>query len=142
MANLTLLRTHAHADGTFGVLSRDDTEYPFAVTLERAWDRGSNRPSTGDKPGACIPEGSYNCLRVNSPKFGNTFEVTNVPGRSKILFHAGNIMDDSRGCILIGHGFDPVKGRQGIVSSRKEFDEFLALQANVTSFQLTIINVW
>jgi hypothetical protein len=142
MPDITIKRTHAQPDATFGVLSRDDTGYPLAVTLEREWDGGSNRPSAGDRPGACIPEGTYHCLRVNSPKFGSTFEVVKVPNRSKILFHAGNLADDSRGCILVAHGFDPVKGRQGVVSSKKELEEFLALQANVMGFTLTIRNVW
>lgn len=139
MPDLTLRRVALCPTETLGVLIRDDSGYPFAVTLEREWDGGSNRPSAGDKAGACIPPGTYHCLRVNSPKFGNTFEVMKVPNRSKILFHAGNIADDSRGCILVGHGFDPVKGKQGIVSSKKEFEEFLAIQANVMGFTLTII---
>lgn len=140
MPDLILRRVALTETETFGVLIRADTGYPFAVTLEREWDNGSNRKSTDERPGACILPGEYHAMRVNSPKFGNTFEVVKVPNRSKILFHAGNINADSRGCILVGHGFDPVKGRQGIVSSKKEFDEFLAMQANVMGFTLTILN--
>ena len=138
--NLTLRRVWLATGATYGVLVRDDTRAAFAVTLEREYDGGSNRPSDGDKPGACIPAGVYSCLRTNSPKFGNTFEVMKVPNRSKILFHAGNLAADSRGCILVGHGFDLVNGGQGVVSSKKEFAEFLALQADVMGFTLTIVD--
>lgn len=138
--NVTLRRVGLAKDATYGVLVRDDTQVAFAITLERDHDGGSNRPSDGDKPGACIPAGVYSCLRTNSPKFGNTFEVMHIPNRSKILFHAGNLAADSRGCILVGHGFDPVNGTHGIVSSKKEFAEFLALQADVMGFTLTIVD--
>lgn len=139
MPNLTLRRVALQPDATFGVLIRDDTGALFAVTLEREWDHGSNRPSKGAVAGACIPPGTYTCVRVQSPKFGDTFEVKGVPGRSLILFHAGNIADDSRGCILVGERFDPVKGRQGITASKEGFAEFLAVQANVQAFTLTIL---
>lgn len=140
MPDLTLRRVAAPATATYGVLVNTDTGAPFAVTVERDSDGWSNRPSQGDKPGACIPSGTYTCKRVQSPKFGNTFEVTGVPGRSHILFHAGNLASDSRGCIIVGHGFDPVGGVDGIVSSKKEFAEFLALQSSVMAFTLRIIN--
>lgn len=139
MPSLTLRRVAIPSDATFGVLIRDDTKKPFALTLERDWDNGSNRPSKGDKPGACIPAGTYTCIRVDSPKFGDTFEVKGVPGRSLILFHKGNLADDSRGCILVGEQFDPVKGGDGITASADGFAEFLALQAGTAAFTLTIV---
>jgi hypothetical protein len=140
--NLTILRVAAPSFATFGVFVRDDTGIPFAVTLERDWDHGSNRPSKGDKPGACIPAGTYTCVRVDSPRFRDTFEVKGVPGRSFILLHKGNLADDSRGCILVGEQFDPVKGAQGITASADGFAEFLTIQTGVQAFTLTIRNVW
>ena len=69
---------------TFGVLL-DDHMVPFAATLEEAWVR--NTPNI-----SCIPPGMYTCRRVDSPKFGDTFEVADVPGRSHILFHKGMLV--------------------------------------------------
>lgn len=130
--DILLKRVASTPTATYGVLIGDGN-VPFAVTLENPWLENKSQVS-------CIPIGTYTCRRVNSPRFGNTFEVTGVAGRSHILFHAGNIPADTLGCILVGHGFDPVRGMDGIVASKKEFDEFLALQRNVNQFVLTIIN--
>ena len=140
MPDLLLRRIATPEDATFGVLIRVDTAVPFAVTLEREADGWSNRKSTADRPGACIPAGAYVCKRVQSPRFGNTFEVTGVPGRSAILFHKGNIADDSRGCILVGESFNPVGGVNGITASKEGFAEFLAMHETAMAFTLTIVN--
>jgi hypothetical protein len=105
---------------------------PFAVTLERPW-RDNRRNES------CIPSGIYQCRKVNSPKFGPTFEVCDVPGRTAILFHKGNLQDDSHGCILIGEAFNPVTGRPGITASKEGFAEFLHLTGMTLEFQLEII---
>ena len=126
---MKLIRVARNATATYGVLLQG--EIPFAVTLERPWL--DNRPME-----SCIPAGAYECRRVASPKFGNTFEVTGVPGRSAILFHRGNLADDSLGCILVGEQFNPVLGKPGIAASKEGFAEFLALTSMTDSFPLTI----
>lgn len=130
MPDLRLIRNAYTADGTFGVLAW--MGYPFAVTLERQW-------KNNEKGESCIPDGSYVCKRVNSPKFGDTFEVTGVPGRAAILFHKGNIDDDSHGCILIGEQFNPINGTPGIAASAAGFDEFKRLTAGRTEFTLAVV---
>lgn len=140
MPDMTLTRTILTDSSTFGVLTRDDTGEEVAVTVEREADGWSNRASKGDVPGACIPEGSYLCVKVTSPKFGETYEVTKVPHRSHILLHAGNLSDDSRGCIILGSAFGQVKGKDGVVGSRLAMEKFLALQTNTPAFSLTIRN--
>lgn len=127
---LRLLRVAHHATGTYGVLSADGL--PFAVTLERPWLNNESGKS-------CIPVGTYTCRRVNSPHFGNTFDVE-VPGRSLIRFHKGNLDDDSHGCILVGEEFDPVLGSQGITASEKGFAEFLAKTQAVDEFTLEVVD--
>jgi len=135
--SMQLIRVATGSNGTFGVLVNGGI--PFAVTLERPW-RDNVRSLS------CIPYGLYRCLRCrvspdyngDSPKFGNTFQVYNVPGRSTILFHKGNLDDDTHGCILVGESFDPIHGRPGIVASTKGFAEFLATLKNVDEFQLEI----
>lgn len=127
---MKLIRVAEANGATYGVLISNGT--PFALTLERAWL--DNR-----KGESCIPKGTYKCKRVNSPKFGNTFEVTGVPNRSAILFHKGNINDDSHGCILVGEQFNPVSGKDGITASKEGFAEFLAKTANVNEFTLEVV---
>lgn len=63
-------------------------------TIERPWE--SNRRNL-----SCIPEGYYDCMRSESPRFGETFEIL-VPGRSHILFHAANYSHELEGCIALG----------------------------------------
>ena len=127
--DMKLIRVASNQTAVYGVLLQGDI--PFAVTVERPWL--DNR-----KGESCIPAGDYECRRVSSPKFGNTFEVTAVPGRSEILFHKGNISDDSLGCILVGEQFNPVLGKPGISASKEGFDEFLKLTSMTDSFPLTI----
>jgi hypothetical protein len=129
---ITLKRISYRADGTFGVLLENDE--PFALTVERAWlDNAVGK--------SCIPPGIYTCRRVQSPKFGNTFEVTNVAGRSAILFHKGNIDDDSHGCILIGEEFTHWNdGSVSIARSGFGFTEFLDRLEGKDQFGLTIIS--
>jgi len=128
-----LLRIAKRDDGVFGVLI--DNTLPFALTAERAW-------LNNEKGKSCIPAGTYICKRVNSPKFGNTFEVTNVIGRSEILFHKGNIDDDSRGCILVGEQFAVWQDNScSISASQAGFTEFLSRTAAINEFQLDILEV-
>ena len=113
--------------GTFGVLIADGI--PFAVTVERRWN--------GNRSGeSCIPPGRYKAVRcrrsaeygyADSPKFGDTFVIEDVHGRNQILFHRGNIDDDTHGCIIVGEQFDRLNGEPAVLASAKGFGEFLAL---------------
>jgi hypothetical protein len=56
------------------------------------------------KVGGCIPEGTYRVKMQHSMKFGKSMpRIENVPYRSGILIHAGNTVEDTKGCILVGH---------------------------------------
>ena len=129
MKEFWLWRFPSIQDGTFGVMLDDNL--PFAVTLEREW-------IFNQKGVSCIPNGNYTCRRVDSPKFGNTFEVTNVLNRSEILFHKGNIRDDSHGCIILGEQYEPIMGKNGVVSSGKAFEEFLKRTEGIDEFILHV----
>lgn len=126
---LILHRIASNDFGTFGVLIKDNT--PFALTLERPWQNNIRNIS-------CIPAGEYICKAITSPRFGNTFEVTDVPGRSHILFHKGNLSDDTHGCILVGEQFESLCGTPAILASRKGFDEFMRKFRYTNSFILDI----
>jgi len=131
---MILYRLPTTDEGTFGVLA--NLCVPFAVTLERKW-------LNNEKGKSCIPDGHYTCKRVQSLKFGETFQVMDVEGRSEILFHKGNIDNDSHGCILIGEMFDPVfkegvKIGSGILASAQGFIEFMGILKGVSSFELEI----
>jgi hypothetical protein len=123
----------SHGDGgTFGVLLEGDT--PVALTAERPW--ADNRPGV-----SCIPRGWYRCMRVRSPRFGETFEVANVPRRSHILFHAGNTTEDTRGCILLGSSFGSLRGEPAVLATRRAFGGFMQRLKDRDEFILTIEEV-
>lgn len=133
MKTVELLRVFKRTDGTFGILSVDG--FPSCLTVERQWLDNHRGIS-------CIPAGHYLCHRVNSPKFGNTFEITNVPGRSEILFHSGNIDDDSHGCVVLGENFEPwIDGRLSVQSSKIAFSQFMTAMKNQNEFPLLIKEV-
>ncbi|QEH36490.1 hypothetical protein OJF2_50740 [Aquisphaera giovannonii] len=93
---LTLRRISQGHFGTFGMLLAGDK--PLCVTCEEPWK--ANAPNV-----SCIAAGTYSCIRHDTPKFPNVWEVTGVPGRTGILIHAGNTIKDTRGCILVGQEF-------------------------------------
>lgn len=126
-----LKRVASRDDGTFGVLMMDGT-LPFAVTCERAW-------RNNEKQISCIPSGTYLCRRILSPKFGWTFQVMEVPDRSEILFHKGNVDDDSRGCILTGESFSTWDdGSVSVAQSGVAFDEFMERLRGRDEFMLQV----
>jgi len=130
---LTLLRISSSDEGTFGVLR--ELAIPFAVTLEPPWTNNERRVS-------CIPPGRYTCQRVQSPKFGETFEVTGVPGRSHILFHAGNSHADTEGCILVAEEFGGTTALPVISSSRRGYGEFMQKLSGHDTFTLDILDLF
>lgn len=129
MKILTLKRIAENNDGTFGVLLEGDI--PFAVTCERQWRNNERFIS-------CIPEGNYICQRKQSSKFGETFEIMNVLGRGDILFHKGNVVADTQGCILIGEQFESLGGRVAILQSGKGFTEFMERLKGGDGFTLIV----
>ena len=135
MSDLMLRRVDHRTWGTYGVLI--GAKGPFIVTLERPFTDGHGAMSY-------IKAGVYTAKRFLSPKFKvETFEITGVKGRDKILFHWGNAVADSEGCVLTGTTFDPVggmDGKNGVTGSRLAWDELMDMQRGVDSFTLTVAN--
>ena len=130
---LTLKRVSSDTGGTYGVFINGTK--PFAVTLERPW-------MNNERSISCIPSGQYICRRVKSPKFGDTFEIIGVPGRSHILFHKGNKVEDTEGCILVAEQFGQLgNDRVAILQSGAGYGELMILLAGLDEFTLTIIEV-
>ena len=76
---------------------------PSTPVMEPPWrDNARNR--------SCIPAGLYEVVPHLSPRHRRCLLVTDVPGRSHILFHAGNLGGDvergwhthTAGCLLPG----------------------------------------
>ena len=132
-AKLTRVSSSESA-GTFGVLVVDG--FPICGTLEPRWKM--NEPNI-----SCIPAGQYRCRRVQSPTYGDTFEVTGVHGRSHILFHAGNWDHNTKGCILLGEQFGKLAGESALQCSRQAVDDFMAVVGSeCDEFLLTVVDCY
>lgn len=57
-----------------------------------------------------IPAGRYRMTPETSPKFRDYFRIHDVPGRSGILVHRGNLPSHTQGCLLIGLRFTDLDG--------------------------------
>lgn len=125
---VTLVRLDKASDGIFGTLLVEGKV--LCVTLE---------PSP-EPPLLPIPAGVYSCARRNSPTFGHTFVVEDVPGRTHILFHPGNRVKDTKGCILLGQYFAKLYGDRAVLNSGNTFKEFMTSLSEVEHFALEIID--
>ncbi len=142
MLHARLARDRSGDQGTLGVLVARDL--PPVHIMEPPWrDNRRNR--------SCIPAGLYEVVPHISPRFKRCLLVTNVPGRSHILFHAGNLGGDSErgwhthtaGCLLPGlrRGRIEVRGRiqEAVVSSRSAFRHLMTWAAG-RPFTLEIVD--
>lgn len=82
-------------------------------TIERPWL--NNRTNI-----SCFPEGIYFVKylpRSGSGKYKRVWHVQNVPGRSGILFHNGNLVRHSKGCTIVGMKHGSLGGLPAVLSS-------------------------
>ena len=118
-------------NGTFGHLTLPSGK--ILATVERPW-------IDNEKNISCIPVGGYKC----EPSFyyrGNyeAFEVMGVQDRSRILFHIGNFVRNSNGCILVNSKHGAINHEWCGINSRNAFNVFMK-EMNGAKFHLNIIN--
>lgn len=124
-----ITRLEESGEGTFGVLRVN--KRVTCVTLEPPDVENARNVSS-------VPAQQYRCARHVSRRFGETFALANVPGRSGVLFHPGNTAGDTQGCILLGRSFGaPDEGRR-VQGSRNAFEDFMRLLKGHDAFHLTI----
>lgn len=129
MRLIELKRVTQSSEGTFGVLITGGR--CIAVTIELPWKGNQKFVSS-------IPFGQYVCKRVESPKYGNTFQVMDVRGRTGILFHIANTVDDLEGCIGVGTSFGILHDKCAVLMSKDGFETFLYEMKDVAEFDLWI----
>lgn len=132
---VTLTREKSGPDGTFGTLFIQGK--PICRTLEDPWNNNQHRNS-------CISKGNYTCIPHgwdidSSAKKRHVWEVTGVPGRTAVLIHAGNTINDTLGCILVGVSEGDIGGQHGIVDSQAALN--LLRTKLPTTFTLSIQGV-
>lgn len=129
MRIITLQRILSTYRATAGQLIENG--WPFMAVLENPWRFNQNNVS-------CIPNGDYICQRWNSPNFGWTFKVLNVPSRTDILFHWGNWEKDTKGCFILGEKFDILSNEPAVINSQAAFADFMNRMKGVDEFNLLI----
>jgi len=75
-----------------------------------------------------IKPGNYHCVRFHGVKWPNTFEII-VPGHSAVLFHAGCVVADTKGCVLLGATAGKLRGDRAVLNSGETFRRFLEATA-------------
>jgi hypothetical protein len=118
----TLHREPADDEGTPGVLVAEGRAWN---TLELPWRENRRKLSR-------IPAGRYRCVWVRSPRFGWVYHVTQVPDRSAVLIHGGNLAGDVmrgfkthvQGCILLGERRGRLGGQKAVLVSQPALRRF------------------
>lgn len=123
-----VVRLEESKQGTFGLMRLN--KRVACLTLEPP-DKENKRSLSS------IPAQQYICRRHQSPRFGETFRVEDVPDRDNVLFHPGNEVAHTKGCILLGSALLDGKAR-GVSGSRKAFEGFMQAMEGVERFHLTI----
>lgn len=113
MATVKIIRLEQTPDGALGSLLIDGRL--FCSTLE---------PDAGDPVKHQIPAGTYQCKRFHGAKWPDTYEVL-VPGHTAVLFHAGNVEDNSQMCVLLGQYPGKLRGKRAVLNSGITFQAFL-----------------
>lgn len=110
LAVVILKRTYKN-NCTYGTVTLPDET--TIVTMERPWL--NNIPNK-----SCIPAGVYTCKwleRSASGRYKRCWHVQDVPGRSGILWHKGNLVRHTLGCILPGMKKGTLENSPAVLSS-------------------------
>lgn len=156
MDGARLVRELSTDDGVFGRLLIPQGLWWY--TMEDDWRNNAVGQS-------CIPLGNYTLVRTIYHKKQEaadpwwlrfnyeTFEIIDVPGRTRILIHPANTEEDVEGCVGIGtvQGFTTVKvdedtglthvRKRAVLQSRAAFTEFMRAMRNIDRMPLRVTGV-
>ena len=115
MANLIAIKRSYTPLGTLGRLAAGDLSL---WTLELPWKGNKTNES-------CIPEGVYRAIKHDSPTFGPTLWLRDVPGRSEILIHPANYVEQLDGCIAPGMDYGTARDALAVWNSQDALSKIL-----------------
>ena len=139
--NTLLLYRSYTPRGTFGRLVLGDLTL---YTVELPWRDNIQYVS-------CIPEGVYDLALRDSPVVAHTsrneykrgWQICHVPGRTDIMIHPGNTIDDVQGCIAPGLRTGVIDDRSGhqqwaVVSSLVAFRRLMSTLSEHSTWVIDI----
>lgn len=106
-----LIRDYVGPDCVMGALHIDGHTF---YTLEPPWLNNKRNIS-------CIPSGVYECeymRRSSSGKYRQVYWLQDVFERSGILIHNGNLVNHTKGCLILGNRRGRIGGKKAVLSSR------------------------
>jgi len=133
-----MVRVCIKPEGAFSVWLRGGVPNGL-VSLERTYPVAESEPYGPQF--VKVPPGIYRCEKTFFVR-GNydTYEVTGVPGHTRILLHAGNLEAQSEGCPLLGQRFGKLSGQPAVLQSRLAHAEFMADMIGEDEFWLKVRN--
>lgn len=138
MKQALLIRYSGSKQGKRGILVADSKHWH---SIELPWNENKQNIS-------CIPIGDYTVTIRISSRYGRVYWITNVEGRSWILFHSGNwagstedgYRTHTKGCVLLGGKRGTLLGQAAVLLSRKAVREFMEVMKG-ESFKLKVMEV-
>jgi Family of unknown function (DUF5675) len=124
------------------------------ATIERPWITNPSGPG-GKRMQSCVPDGSYLLSPHDSEKFPQTYVLSNPTlgvfvnpsdissnadwGRSAVLIHQGNKVDDVVGCIAVGEAHGIVSGQHWVNASAQALKRLRDVLVRTDTHQLDIV---
>lgn len=120
--------------GSLNVISNDATIFK-CDTLELPYKDNQSKIS-------CIPKGVYFCQKVGATKNipYEHISVMEVPNRSGICIHTGNLYTQILGCVLVGCGYGDINkdGQKDILNSKLTYTKLM----KILPLQFKLIIKW
>lgn len=129
-----LIRTTDNSIQTVGKIYVSGDQHYTADTLERPY-------KNNEKGISCIPAGRYICVKVGPSEAipYDHISITNVPNRSGVCIHSGNLYTHSKGCIIVGKGYADINkdGQQDVLQSKKTLIELMNVLPDEFTLNIT-----
>lgn len=100
---------------------------------------------------SCIPGGTYSLIPYESPRHGSTWRLHNpalnvwgfarfgpVGARTEIEIHTGNLVSESKGCLLVGLSNGQLNGEPAVIDSLSALERLRALIDDTEDNELVI----
>jgi len=138
--NLVMTRVHIDLNGAFSTVT-DENGQQVMVCASHTYlqpDGVTFAPVVGQGTYTCV-RGQHALLLDTGLYRFETFEITGLSDHTGVLFHFGNLPEtQSEGCELVGNAFGSLSGLEAVLNSDVTFQRFMAMQAGVDEFQLTV----